>query len=278
MDNLQDWSTTFQEGLTSLLATLGASLPGIGAAIGIMFVGWLFARILRAIILRLGGGVNRVMGSFGRPMTSGSLSMANRLISLAAKVLYWCAVLIFAAVAARVAGLDAFSLWLDRVLIYLPTLVAGLIIAIVGYLLSTLVRDVVTTTLISVGSNESELAGIAAQTAVILTAFVIGLDQIGIDVTFLIILSSVLLGGALLALALAFGFGARDFVSNLIAAHQLRELLETGEHAVIAGAEGRILEVTPTSVVLLGDKGRFLVPAATFQKQITLIASSDIDE
>lgn len=278
MDNLRDWWEAFQEALVSSLTGFGASLPGIIAAIGIMLVGWLLARVLRALILRSGGALNRAIDRFGRPMTPARLRVSNRLVSLAAKFLFWVAVLIFAAVAARVAGLDAFSVWLDRVLDYMPTLIAGVLIAFVGYLLSTLVRDAVTTTLVSIGSNEGELAGIVAQAAVFLTAFVIGLDQIGIDVTFLIILSAVLLGGALLGLALAFGFGARDFVSNLIAAHQLRGTLEPGDRAHVGGVEGRILEITSTSIVLIGEKGRFLVPAANFQTHIASIVSSDVDE
>lgn len=278
MENIRDWWEAFQEGLISWLAGVGASLPGIGAAIGIMLVGWLIARVLRTIVLRSGGALNRVIERFSHPMTPARLRISNRLVSLAAKFLFWVALLIFAAVAARTAGLDAFSVWLDRVLDYLPTLIAGLLIAFVGYLLSTLVRDAVTTTLASIGSDDGELAGIAAQTAVFLTAFVIGLDQIGIDVTFLIILSAVLLGGALLGLALAFGIGARDFVGNLIAAQQLRGTLETGDRANIGGVEGRILEINATSIVLIGEKGRFLVPASSFQKHIASIVSGDVDE
>lgn len=262
----------------SSLTELGAGLPAVAMAIVIMLVGWILARALRGLILGSGGALNRVIERFGRPMTSARLRTSNRLVSLVAKFLFWVAILVFAAVAARVAGLDAFSVWLDRVLAYLPTLTAGLLIAFVGYLLSTLARDAVATTLTSVGSDDGELAGIAAQTAVFLTAFVIGLDQIGIDVTFLIILSAVLLGGALLGIALAFGFGAREFVGNLIAANQIRRTLEAGDLTSINGVEGRILEITSTSVVLVGDRGRFLVPASNFQSHVASIVSSDFDE
>lgn len=278
MDSLREWWVTFEEALLSALAGLGASLPAIGAAIGIVLVGWLVARMLRAIIVRSGGALNRTIERFGRPMTPARARLSNRLVSLVAKFLFWVVILVFVTIAARVAGLDTFSVWLGRLIDYLPTLFAGLLIAFVGFLLSALVRDAVTTTLVSIGSDDSEVAGIAAQAAVFLTAFVIGLDQIGIDVTFLIILSAVLLGGALLGIALAFGFGARDYVGNLIAAHQLRGILETGDRANVGGVEGRILEITSTSVVLIGDKGRILVPASSFQKQIASIVPGDQDE
>jgi hypothetical protein len=187
-------------------------------------------------------------------------------------------ILLFAAAAASVAGLDAFAVWLNRIVDYLPTLLAGILIALAGYLLSSLVRDIVSTALASMGTRETEFAGVAAQVAVFLTALVIGLDQIGIDVTFLVILVAVLVSGALLSMAFAFGFGARDFVGNLIAARQLRSELAPGDYARIADVEGRILEVTPTAVVLLNEKGRCIVPAAYLQRQPTLITPVDADE
>jgi small-conductance mechanosensitive channel len=204
--------------------------------------------------------------------------VSQRLIALSANVIFWIVILMFVAIAAQVAGLDAFSGWLDRIVAYLPTLIAGLLIAFVGYLLSTLIRDIVETTMASVGSTSNQLAGLVAQGAVFVTALVIGLDQIGIDVTFLIILAAVLIGGALLSLALAFGFGAREFVGNLVAAHQLRGTLTAGDHARFGEVEGRVLEITQTMIVLVNETGRYLVPASYMQKQISAILAEDTDE
>lgn len=278
MDALSDWWDALAASMTSSLAGFGAYLPNISAAIAIMFIGWIVARILRTILLRSGHMLNDAVGRFGRSVTPARVRVSHRLVALAAKLGFWIVILVSAAVAAQVTGLDAFSAWLDRILDYLPTLVAGLLIAFAGYLLSTLVREAVATTLGSVHSIDSELAGFAAQSAVFLTALVIGLDQIGIDVTFLIILAAVLLGGALLGLALAFGFGAREFVSNLIAARQLRNTIAVGDRARIADVEGRILEIDSTTVVLLDDKERILVPAARFQSSVSRIVSGGSNE
>jgi small-conductance mechanosensitive channel len=254
---------------------MGTYLPTLGAAVAVMTVGWVAAQLLRTAFIRSGNALDRLIGRLGR---SPRLRVSRTFVALAANFVFWVVILLFAAVAAQVAGLDAFSGWLDRVVNYLPTLVAGLLIAFVGYLLGTLVRDVVTAALASVGSKGNEVAGLAAQAAVFVTALVIGLDQIGIDVTFLIILAAVLVGGILLAIALAFGFGARDFVSNLIAAHQLRGMLELGDHARVGTVEGKVAEVTPTTIVLINDEGRFLVPASLWQKRTSAILSGASDE
>lgn len=278
MDNLRVWWESFEESLSASMTSIGAYLPTLAAAIAVMIAGWLVAKLSRAVLLRSGGAFNRVLRRFERSASTGKLQLSRRLVALTANFVFWVIVLLFAAGAARVAGLDAFSVWLDRVIDYLPTLVAGLLIAFAGYLLSSLVRDIVAATLASTGSREHEFAGLAAQAVVFITALVIGLDQIGIDVTFLISLASVVIAGILLSFAIAFGLGARDFVGNLIAARQLSGAIAVGDYARCGEAEGRVLEVTATMVVLVNERGRVLVPAAHLQSHTSEILLGQSDE
>ena len=278
MDNLRVWWESFEESLSASMTALGAYLPTLAAAIAVMIAGWLVAKLSRAVLQRSGGALNRVLRRFERSASSHQLQISRRLVTLTANLVFWVIVLLFAAGAARVAGLDAFSVWLDRVIDYLPTLVAGLLIAFAGYLLSTLVRDIVAATFAANLAEQNEVAGFAAQAVVFITALVIGLDQIGIDVTFLISLASVVIAGILLSFAIAFGLGAREFVGNLIAARQLSGTLEVGDYARFGDVEGRVLEVTSTMVVLVNEQGRVLVPAAHLQSHKSEILLGQTDE
>lgn len=277
MDNLTGWWDAFEQSLTASLANVGSYLPIAGSAIAVMLIGWIVALVLRAALMRSGRALDTVLARIGRPTASGA-RLSQRLVTLASSLVFWIVILLAAAIAARVAGLDAFSVWLDRLVDYLPMLVAGVLITLAGYLLSTLVRDIVAAAFVSVGSRENEVAGVAAQVAVFVTALVIGLDQIGIDVTFLIILVAVLVGGAVMSMAFAFGFGARDFVSNLIAARQLQGVFEPGDLARVGEVEGRVLEVTSTAIIMINEGGRVVVPASFFQTQASIIVSGDVDE
>ncbi len=278
MDSLRTWWAAFEESLSATISSSGAYLPTLGAAITIMIAGWLVARLVRSGLLRGGGMLERALGQLDRPLRVGGLRVSERLIALTARFVFWVIILLFAAAAARVAGLDTFSMWLDRVVDYLPTLIAGLLIAFAGYLIGTLVKDIVSATFISIGAAESEIAGIAAQVGVFVTALVIGLDQIGIDVTFLIAITSVGIAGVSLSVAIAFGTGARDFVSNLIAARQLTGSLTAGDYAKCGDVEGRVLEVTSTMVVLVNDRGKVLVPAGHLQNRTSEILLESADE
>lgn len=272
------WLRELTQSLVDSLRGIGEYLPFLLAALLLMALGWLVARIFRAALIRLGTSLNAFLERFGRPAGARNVRLSRKLVGLIGNVVFWVIILLFAAMATRVARLEAFSGWLDRVVAYLPTLVAGGLIVLTGYLLSKLIRDVVSAAMVSAGSMQNELVGFAAQSAVFLTAVVIGLDQIGIDVTFLIILLAVLVGGTLLSLALAFGFGAGNFVGNLIAAQQVQRILERGQLARIGEIEGRVLEFTPTSIVLLTESGRVIVPAKRFQEETAVIVADDEDE
>lgn len=278
MENVSAWLTDFRATVLDGLDAFVGYLPYLLGALTLVVIGWLVARLLRALFMRVGAGLNRLLDSVVQPLGARRLRLAQPIVALIGNVIFWVVVLIFAATAARVGRLDAFTAWLDRIVAYLPTLLAGGLIALAGYLVSTLIRDVVSATVASTGSGQADLFGFVAQSAVFLSAVVIGLDQIGIDVTLLITLLGIVVGGSLLGIVFAFGFGARTFVGNLIAAQQLRQVLEPGTIVRVENEEGQVLEITPTSIVLVSSKGRLMVPAKVFQEQTMLIVADQEDE
>ena len=67
--------------------------------------------------------------------------------------------------------------------------------------------------------------------------------------------------GALLGgLALAVSLGARTYVGNLIAGHQLQQHYEVGQTIHIGDYEGTIVEIATTLVILETPQGRLTLP------------------
>ena len=119
----------------------------------------------------------------------------------------------------------------------------------------------------SAGARQRALVGRVVQAAILVTAILVGAEQVGIKVTFLVILAAAA-GIALVgAVALALSLGARHYVANLIGGHYLRQRYSVGQHVRVAGFEGRILELTDTAVVLETAEGRASVPAKVFNEE-----------
>jgi small-conductance mechanosensitive channel len=190
---------------------------------------------------------------------------------------FWIVMLIFLTAATQVLGLRLFTEWMNRVVEYLPTLLAGVLILVAGVLASAIARDLVVAAA-PLPERQRTLFGGLAQGTVLVTAAVIGADQIGIDVTFIVVVASVVLGILLGGLALAAGLGARGLVQNLVAAQQARQLYRAGDRIRVGEQEGRIAEFTATAVLLDTAAGRLALPAQLFLEEPSLLLRERSDD
>jgi hypothetical protein len=89
---------------------------------------------------------------------------------------------------------------------------------------------------------------------------------LGIDISFLLVLTGILLGTLLFSVALAFGLGARTMVSNIISCHYIRSIYRIGNVVEIDGIKGNIIEITGAFVVIETENGQVTVPAKSFSQ------------
>jgi len=263
---------------TTLLAAANeiiAALPGIAGGLVLLLVGWYAARLIRAATLKLMDLVNRALERLLSGRTRAVVYFSSGIANLVASILFWITLFVFVTAALDTAGLTAVSAWLERIVEFLPGIVTGGLIILVGYILSALVRDVTLAAAHAAEFTESVVISRLAQGITLVTALVIGLDQIGIDVTFLTTMLGVTSAALLFGFALAFGLGARALVSNLIAAHHLREVLEPGQDIRVGEFAGTVLEVSPTAIILDTPEGRTSLPASLYQEQAMVMLLQD---
>jgi len=243
-------------------------LPTLLGACIILLVGWGVARLLRAGTNRAGDKINRLLDSVFRSGRLARFRLSSRMLSALAEVIFWLTLFVFVSIAARAAGLTTFAIWLDRMTANLPNIVAGVLVIIVGFFLGEIARNLAS----AQRTAQGLLIGKALQIAVIVIALIIGLDLIGIDVTFIVTVAAVAIGVLLGGFAIAFGLGARNYVANLIAVRELRREIEPGQMIRIGETEGEVLEITATTIVLATRDGRRRIPAAIFSnEQVTIV-------
>jgi len=249
-------------------------LPSILGAVLLLLAGWILARLLRAVTVRSVLLLDTLLSRVTKTAGVERLRMARSSTVLGA-VVFWVVLLFFVTAATHVLGLQSFTEWLARLLDYLPTLAAGLLIVIVGYVFSRFLADLVQATATRLAPPQRNALARVAQGMVLITAVLVGADQIGIQVTFLAILVGTVVAAAVGGVTIAVSLGARDYVSNLIGAHYMRQAFDVGQRVRARGHEGRILEITVTSLVLETDEGRVAVPARVYHEEpIVLIARS----
>jgi hypothetical protein len=242
-------------------------LPGLVGALLLLLAGWIVAGWLRKLTRTLGTRLNRQLSRVLRGEHTGRVRLSPALLRLLSNLVFWVVIFGFITAAARVAHFALLTDWLNRVVDWLPQLLLGVLIIVTGYLISAIVRDLVYDALDSAGIEQRVLIGKLAQAATFLAALVIGIDQVGIDVTFVTTMIAVVLGVVLAGFSLAFGLGARRLVANLIAAGPLQSHFAVGQRARIGSIEGEISEFTPTGVFIARAEGRVHVPASRFNEE-----------
>lgn len=266
MNEMRSLGDSLSHAATTLLDRVTHHLPGVVAAILLLLIGWMFARILRALTKRAMLLIDTMLPRLGLP-TGLSHVRAARGSVVAGTIVYWVVLLLFITAATQVLGLQAFTDWLAKLIDYLPTLAVGLLILAAGWLMSGFAADLVQATVPRLEPGQRNMMARIVRVSILVGAILIGADQIGIRITFLAIFVgaiAVTVGGGV---ALAVGLGSRAYVANLIAAHHLRQAFAVGQTVRIAEHEGRLLEITSTGVIIETTEGRVLVPASLFHEQ-----------
>ncbi|MBE0621813.1 MAG: mechanosensitive ion channel [Burkholderiales bacterium] len=278
MDIFLQWRDALARVLEQTVERLALYLPNVLGAFLLLLIGWVVAHLLRSVAVRLTLLGERALSRISPGRGAAPTRLPGASAKILGSVVFWVVVLFFLAAATQLLGLNTFAAWLARVADYLPTVLAGALIIVAGFLASRLARDVVEAAAASAGERQRALIGRVVQAAILITAILVGAEQIGIRVTFLVILAAGT-GIALVgAVSLALSLGSREYVANLIGAHYLRQRYAVGQLVRIAGHEGRILELTETAVVLETADGRASLPAKVFNEQtIVLLVSGARD-
>jgi len=271
MERAADWSAAVRDVASRTADALAQLLPSLLGAAAILLVGWVVARVLRAVTVRVTNLVDRQVGRLlaRRGVEGPKVPAASA--GLLGSLVFWLVLLLSAAAAAQVLGLTVILGWLDRLVGFAPTLLAGGFIVLAGHLLGRLAGELVRSTAAAGTPPQRAILGRAAQVAILATATVIGAEQIGVRLGLLVSVTTVAVASVLGGVALAVSLGARTHVANLIGARHLRERYQVGQVVRIGGHEGRILELTPVGVVLEVADGRATIPGRTFDEEPSLL-------
>jgi small-conductance mechanosensitive channel len=205
----------------------------------------------------------------------GDASAPKSYAKLAGDIVFWTILTFFLAASGNMLDWPIFSSIAKSLMLYLPNVISGLLIILVGFGLSGLTRSAVSSAIETAGIAHSDFLSRIAQITVVLTAIVIGVEQLGINLAFisttLVVAAGVILGGG----ALAFALGAKYFVANVIGAQTTRKHYHVGQHIRFAEIEGYILEITATTLVVDTPKGRATIPASLIQRNICEIIDEE---
>ena len=203
---------------SNMLNSILSALPAIFAAFLIVGVAYAVARVVAGLVTNLltGLGFNTVLAKLG---VGAEPSAGERTPAEIVGYLVLVGILLFAAIeAVRELGFAVLADLIARFTVFAGQLVLGLIIFGIGLFLANLASSTVRTS----GAAQAGLLALAARVSIIVLAAAMALRQMGLADDIINLAFGLLLGCIAVAVALAFGLGARE-----IAARELGEWIQS---------------------------------------------------
>jgi hypothetical protein len=212
------WEFAFASSFAEVKEHVLALVPNVLVMAATCVVGWAIAwgmgrlseRVLRVVGLdhlcdRL--GVNAAL------LRSGIKTDPSRLVG---RGTYWTLVMISAVAGLSALNVPAANAAAHSVFTYLLRLLVASVVLFAGYLFSNFVSQTVLISAVNAGVPPARLMAACARGFVQLAAVAMALEQIGIAENIVTIGFGILLGGGVLAGAIAIGWGARDLAKELL--------------------------------------------------------------
>jgi hypothetical protein len=178
--------------------------------------------------------------------------------------------LTFVAAAIDVLGLRAVRSMVDRIVDYLPNLIAAALIILVALLLARLVRGVTRSGVAMAGLPQSEQIGSLAHGGVVLIGSLIALERLGVEITILVNVLTALVATLGLSTGLALALGARPLITHILAGHVLRRSLVSGSSVEINGRRGVVERVGALETTFHDGTTSWTVPNAILLETVII--------
>lgn len=203
------------EPVRALLVQVGAFLPRLVLALVVVIVGLLIAKAIRFAVRRALRAINfhvvtRRSGMDSFLQIGGAETDSTELFAL---LCYWLVILASLVIAANGLGLTYVTELLSRVTVFVPKLIVALVILALGSYFARFVGGLVEAYCRKAGVFDADALGKIARYALMVFVVMIALDHLEIGGSVIRDAFLIVLGGIVLALALAFGLGGRRWAA-----------------------------------------------------------------
>ncbi|MBK9240757.1 MAG: hypothetical protein IPL75_10940 [Acidobacteria bacterium] len=212
-------SSTLLGSLRRSWGEMVAMLPDILLALALLIVGWLVAKLIRRLAVRVLRAlhVDELADRSGIDdfLVQGGVKVTT--VTLLAGTVYW---LILAGVFMMLLdslGFRGAGALAERVALFVPNLVLAAGILVFGSLLARVVGALIFSYLSNIGSTAAQPVAVLARYAMLTFVLFMAAEQLAIRTEVLVSAFQIAFAAVCLAAALAFGLGGREWAAQFIA-------------------------------------------------------------
>ena len=191
-----------------------AFLPMLAWALLLLLVGWIIAKAIEAIAVRILRTIalDKIADQIQLSSILAKGGIKHKLSDLIGAIVYWLIMLAVVMVVFNALQLTVAAELFQSVVTFLPNVIAAVFILVIGMFAAAFVSSTIRTAASNVGILQAHLIGQLTQTVVVVFAIVAALQQL--KVPFFGEVFLIILGGVSLGCAIAFGLGCKDLAGR----------------------------------------------------------------
>ncbi len=208
----------FVASFTSFWTELARFIPQLLAALALLFIGWLLAKISRTGIMRLLKLLNfdRVTERSGLESFLKQAELDVSVASILGNLVYWLIILVMIVTVANSLGLHMVADLFNKVVLYIPNVIVAILVLVFGTILARFINRIVFAWLNNVGFSGALTVSTFSEYAMIIFVFFVALEQLQIASELITAAFTIAFGAVGLAFAIAFGLGAKDWAARVV--------------------------------------------------------------
>lgn len=250
------------DALTKIVYDIVNFIPRLVNGLIILLVGYLVALVVRwlvrAVLRR--AGFDPLVERAGLTGALTGLGVKAPLSEILSQAVFVLLLLSFLITSTRIMGLEPVAQVFEKLLAFLPTLIAALVVFLIGGVAAQFVGNTVTALAAGAGVNGPGRLGKIVQYLVSLFVFIIALGVLGMDTALLVTAVTIMIGALGLALSLALGLGARGVVRHVLAGYYVRQRFRPGQAIVYEDVSGAVGGVGGVNTLVETSEGAVVLP------------------
>ena len=239
---------------------IAAFLPNLMAALLILMVGILIAKLLTGGVVKLLNrlGFNNLCDRIGLSAAISKAGVQKTPAEVVGKFIYVFMLLVIFISTAETLGLQRITVILDDFILYLPKVLGALFVVMVGMFIAHVAKQSIQTAISNMGMEYASSVARIAQIIIFATTFSLAVGQLEIETRMLNMVFGILLGCIGIAAAISLGLGTRSVSNNILSGVYVREQLKPGDQVMVGDFSGVVVSVGTVNTVLENAQGECL--------------------
>jgi len=253
-----------------MLSEVVSAIPKIILGLILLFVAFIVAkivqRVLKIVLTRI--KFDTLLSRVGIDEALQRVGLRQVMSEFLPKVAYFLLLFLFAKAAADSLGLEALSSAIGSFLAYVPNILGGIMILLLGSTVGQIAGGAVSNAAEDSGIEFGGTLGKLVSAMILFVSAIMALGQLQVDTDIVRVLTTCFLAGIALAFALSFGLGTREISRDIIAGFYARKVFAIGKELEVDGERGILRAITPTQILLDQDGRTVAISNSAFVDKV----------